>query len=118
LKEQHVITRVWKCGVVPATADELIEWIARNSWPKVAVVPGFLGGALYTPLRSQGEIVTVSHWADGQAIQAYVGDSWLDTPVVYDQERPYLTGEPALTHYVRRQLIKSADTGPGTSARP
>jgi len=112
-----VITRVWECGVVPATAAELIGWIELNSWPKVATVPGFLGGTLYTPLGSDDKIITVSHWADSAAIKAYVGASWLATPVVYDEERPYLTGEPTLAHYVRRQLIHPAGESPSASLR-
>ncbi len=104
-----MITRVWNCGVVPATASELVRWIELNSWPKVAAVPGFLGGTLYTPLASDDKIITVSHWADADAIKAYVGDNWLDTPIVYEEERPYLTGEPTLAHYVRRQQILPAD---------
>jgi heme-degrading monooxygenase HmoA len=113
-----VITRVWECGVVPATAAELIRWIDVNSWPKVAAVPGFLGGTLYTPLSSNDKIITVSHWDGTEAISAYVGANWLDTPVVYDEERPYLTGEPTLAHYVRRQAIHPAGGSLRTNLRP
>jgi hypothetical protein len=74
-----VITRVWECGIAPATADELVHWIGLNSWPKVTVVPGFMGGSLYTPMASNDRIVTVTHWADAEAIAAYVGSDCLGT---------------------------------------
>jgi heme-degrading monooxygenase HmoA len=111
-----VITRVWECGIVPATADELVDWIELNSWPKVTVVPGFMGGSLYTPMASNDRIVTVTHWADAGAIATYVGSDWLATPVVYDAERPYLTGEPTLAHYRRRHQIRPAGGGPAAGS--
>jgi heme-degrading monooxygenase HmoA len=103
-----MISRVWDCKVVPDTLDGLLEWIDRNSWPKVRVVPGFEGGELYTPLGARDRIVTVSHWSGTDAIASYVGQDWQERPIVYEEERPYLVGEPTLTHYELMQRITPA----------
>ena len=80
-KEVVVITRVWRCGIVPARAEELVDWIAENSWPSVRLAPGFEGGALYLPMDGKDKMITVSHWADRESIANYAGTDWQGTPI-------------------------------------
>ena len=101
-----MITRVWRCDVVPERADELIDWIELNSWPRVRTAPGFIGGALYLPMDGKDTIVTASHWVDGTSIGAYAGEDWRGTPVVYDYERAFLVGEPSVEHFVRAHEVQ------------
>jgi heme-degrading monooxygenase HmoA len=100
-----VITRVWRCGVVPERADELVDWIAENSWPSVRLAPGFEGGALYLPMDRKDKMVTVSHWANRESIANYAGADWQSTPIVYEYERQFMTTEASVEHFNRVQAI-------------
>jgi heme-degrading monooxygenase HmoA len=101
-----VITRVWRCSILPARADELVDWIAGNSWPSVRVAPGFEGGALYLPMDGKDQIVTVSNWADKEAIANYAGPDWQGTPIVYEYERAFMTSVATVEHFERVQVVR------------
>ena len=100
-----MITRVWTSDVKAERLNELIDWIEVNSWPLVQQAPGFDGGTLYVPLESGDRIVTVSNWADAASLANFAGEDWKEVPIVYDEERPFLSGSVSLRHYVPRQIV-------------
>jgi quinol monooxygenase YgiN len=100
-----MIARVFESEVVPDGVPAFSAWIAEKAWPTVTKRDGFLGGAVYRDLDpTRSRIYIAAYWRDEEAIASYIGQDWRSTPLVDEEERALMVGEPLLSHYLRLRV--------------
>ena len=95
-----MIVRIWHGRTPRGVADEYAAFLARRAIADYRAVPGNLDAAVYR--RDEGEIthfLTVSRWADEEAVRAFAGDNLLKSKF-YPEDTGYLLEfEPEVQQY-------------------
>ncbi len=95
-----MIERTWKGIANAEMADQYIEHLATDVFPKIRGIPGNIGAkVLKRPLNGQVEFLVVTSWVSMQAIQAFAGEN-IDIAVVPDQAQACLFSfDGVVEHY-------------------
>jgi quinol monooxygenase YgiN len=93
-----MIIRVFRARVQSGMQDEYERLCREVAIPLMQAQPGLVALHVGKPTeRAPDEFVMVSVWTDIQAIQAFVGEKWLEPKVL--PEEAHLLQESFVQHY-------------------
>ena len=95
-----MIVRVSEASLRPERADEFMEILRELVAGFPAAHDGLLDHEILVDRADATRVQYVSRWRDEEAVRAYAGDGWADTPVTFPDEDSYLTEPLRLRHFL------------------
>ncbi|MBE1875424.1 putative quinol monooxygenase [Myceligenerans pegani] len=95
-----MIVRVSEASVRTERFDEFMEILRELVAGFPAAHDGLLGHEILVDRANPTRVQYVSRWRDEEAVRAFAGDGWADTPVTFPDEDAYLTEPLRLRHFV------------------
>jgi hypothetical protein len=105
------VLRVWRAEIRRALKSEYVAYVTATGLASYLATPGNLGASVAVrDLDSErAEIVTLSWWADTEAIKAFAGPD-IERARYYPQDDRYLLTRPErVQHYEATAPVPQAD---------